>query len=337
MKERPLFSIIIPVYNVEKYLQECVQSVLKQNYTNYQLILVDDGSIDNSSSICDELAKRDNRIEVIHKQNEGVSIARKAAVQIAKGKYVFCIDADDWIYDNCLENIAKVINKQEVDIVCYGMTFEKGNKMIQSELPYREGYYSKSDIEKEIYPLLIHDKNAGYFSPTLWGKAIKTELFIDNLLANKSATIGEDGACVIPCVYNAESMYIIKDCYYYYRYNDSSATKARKSFDWNYPEIVNEHIISKVDMSKFDFNNQMNRKIAHDFFNAAYSQFYNEMSYKEIKNDILNHMKKEIYRTAIDNAHYKRTCIAWFMLVSLKQKWIFLLYLYAKIKKIIKI
>ncbi len=100
MKERPLFSIIIPVYNVEKYLQECVQSVLKQNYTNYQLILVDDGSIDNSSSICDELAKRDNRIEVIHKQNEGVSIARKAAVQIAKGKYVFCIDADDWIYDN---------------------------------------------------------------------------------------------------------------------------------------------------------------------------------------------------------------------------------------------
>lgn len=107
MKEQ--ISVIIPIYNVEKYLSDCVESVLKQTYTDLEIILVDDGSQDASGQICDDYAKQDSRVQVIHKKNGGLSSARNAGIDQATGQYFFFLDSDDWIAENALELLYKEI------------------------------------------------------------------------------------------------------------------------------------------------------------------------------------------------------------------------------------
>lgn len=111
-----LVSIIVPVYKVEKYLNRCIDSILKQTYTNFECILVDDGSPDNCPTICDEYAKIDSRIKVIHKTNGGLSSARNAGLEICQGKYISFIDSDDWISDIMIETLYKAIISKKADI-----------------------------------------------------------------------------------------------------------------------------------------------------------------------------------------------------------------------------
>ena len=115
-------SIIIPVYNVEKYLNKCLNSVIEQTYKNIEVILIDDGSTDNSGKICDEYAKNDIRIKIIHQQNGGVSTARNNGLEHATGKYITFVDSDDYIEKEMIETMAKKIMKKNADIVICGVT-----------------------------------------------------------------------------------------------------------------------------------------------------------------------------------------------------------------------
>ena len=113
-----LISVIIPVYNVEPYLEKCIKSVLEQTFANFELILIDDGSTDNSGIICDELAKTDKRIIVFHQENEGLSAARNKGIDVSRGDYLYFLDSDDWIEPNALERLLSVSIKQAADISC---------------------------------------------------------------------------------------------------------------------------------------------------------------------------------------------------------------------------
>ncbi len=126
------FSIIIPVYNVENYLEHCLNSVLHQDFDDFEIILVDDGSTDNSGKICDEYSEKHSNIRVIHKENGGLDSARKIAINLCSGKYVLFLDSDDWIADGCLSKIEKAISKvpQNVDVIqtAYYVVMEDGSK-----------------------------------------------------------------------------------------------------------------------------------------------------------------------------------------------------------------
>ena len=111
------FSIIVPVYNAEKYLSECIESILGQSFDDYELILIDDGSKDISKDICDEYARKDSRIKVIHKNNEGVSITRQRGVEFSRGEYLCFADADDKLDKHCLESFYLAIKKYNCDMV----------------------------------------------------------------------------------------------------------------------------------------------------------------------------------------------------------------------------
>ena len=111
-----LISIIIPIYNVEKYLHCCINSVIRQTYKNLEIILIDDGSPDNCGKICDEYAKKDNRIKVIHKENGGLSSARNAGLDIAKGEYISFVDSDDYVAENFIEKLYKLCKENDADI-----------------------------------------------------------------------------------------------------------------------------------------------------------------------------------------------------------------------------
>ena len=118
-----LISIIVPIYNVELYLRRCVYSLITQTYKKIEIILVDDGSPDRCGEICDEYAKADSRVRVIHKTNGGLSSARNAALDIATGDYIMFVDSDDWIESNCCEELVKKIMEYNADIVAFGLNY----------------------------------------------------------------------------------------------------------------------------------------------------------------------------------------------------------------------
>ncbi len=120
MSSIPIISVIIPVYNAEKTIRECVDSILSQNYSNFELILVDDGSIDESANICDNYAEKDNRIRVFHKQNGGVSSARNLGLEKARGEWIAFVDADDYITDSYLDGVS--VRKEDIIIKGYNLT-----------------------------------------------------------------------------------------------------------------------------------------------------------------------------------------------------------------------
>lgn len=131
MNTSSLISIIIPVYNVERYLCQCLDSIIIQTYTNWELILIDDGSEDSSSTICDYYVSKDNRIKVIHKSNTGVSDTRNRALDIAIGKYIIFMDADDyWFMETALEQLINIAEENDLDIIRgeYDIIDEQGDR-----------------------------------------------------------------------------------------------------------------------------------------------------------------------------------------------------------------
>jgi len=304
--ENLLFSIIIPVYRVEAYLGICVESVRKQTYTNIEIILIDDGSPDSCPEMCDEFAKLDSRIRVIHQQNGGQSSARKAGIKIAKGKYVCLVDSDDYVDITYIQKMAEAIQKHPVDMVCCGSYVACENESIKKTLPNRAGYYSREEIEKEIFPQLIQTVDASYFTPTLWAKAIRKDLYEEQQAKlNNALKIGEDGACIIPCVYHSNSIYVVPECLYYYRDNDTSITKNKKAFDWEGPKLIEEHLTKEIDLSLFDFKEQMYRKTVHELFTVVASQFNRKESYRAIVKDIRLHLDDPVYQRAIQHCRFK--------------------------------
>ena len=134
------FSVIIPVYNAEKYIEECVNSVLCQTYKDFEIVLVDDGSMDDSSNICDCLKKQnESKIKVIHQENKGQLLSRCAGVEKAEGEYCICVDADDIIYENCLNILTNVIDKfSKPDIIGYKLErLEQDGRKICRDIPLK--------------------------------------------------------------------------------------------------------------------------------------------------------------------------------------------------------
>ncbi|MDE7337465.1 MAG: glycosyltransferase, partial [Clostridia bacterium] len=158
MKENIKFSVVVPVYNIEKYLKKCIDSLISQTYSNLQIILVDDGSTDSSSAICDEYAIKDERITVVHKENEGLISARQAGALRANGDYIACVDGDDWLDERYFQNFASIIDEFSPDIVCCSNFASDGEVFSPANIYIKEGFYGKSDIEEKIFPFLIEDE-----------------------------------------------------------------------------------------------------------------------------------------------------------------------------------
>ena len=146
----PIISIIVPVYNVEKYLKRCIESILNQTFKNFELLLLDDGSTDSSGSICDKYAKKDNRIIVKHKKNQGVSATRNLGIDIAKGEYITFVDSDDWIENDYLEKMYLKINEMNVPLLITGHIEERNGIVKNTFILDRERIYTRTDIQLEF-------------------------------------------------------------------------------------------------------------------------------------------------------------------------------------------
>lgn len=221
-----LFSVIVPIYNVEKYLRRCIDSILEQSFGDYELILVDDGSPDNCPAICDEYAKKDARIKVIHKPNGGLVSARQAGITEASGDYVFHLDGDDAMGSGALESACEIINEFHPDIVSFSYKCYFDGKMgdvVDEIVP--EGLYLKADMEEKIYPELLSNSNMKKLFYFIWGKAIKRELATKHQLNVSTAiSLGEDLCCSVPCYLDADSVYMSRKVAYLYTVRSGSIT-----------------------------------------------------------------------------------------------------------------
>lgn len=220
----PLFSVIIPVYNVEKYINACIDSVLKQTFNGFELILVNDGSKDNSGAICDAYAQKDSRVRVIHKPNGGAVSARKVGLQKSCGDYIVYVDSDDYLALDYLEQFYKLIQETEADIVAtsFASVTEAGLVTNTDKHPLAEGLYKEKQLES-IHGKLMCDRevpfyNMGCFPWSLWAKAVKREL-LEKVQLSMPDNIrnGDDCAVMIPAVCDANSLYVSNYCGYYYR------------------------------------------------------------------------------------------------------------------------
>lgn len=218
-------SVIIPVYNVEEYLEQCVESVLKQNYSSFEVILVDDGSTDQSGSICDRYAAADNRIRVMHQPNQGHTIARQNGFKVSDGNYVIFIDSDDWIDDGMFEAMMNKAVAEDADIVQCGFRAVRNEMSVVAEIPNEEGLYSKEHLQEKIYPTMIWNKKKHCFgiAPNMWNKIFRRTL-IEKYIYQIDSRIrsGEDGLLTYSCFLNAQRFYNLHSCFYNYRSREKS-------------------------------------------------------------------------------------------------------------------
>lgn len=224
----PKLSVIVPVYNTEKYLRECIDSILAQTFTDFELILVDDGSTDGSGTICDEYAKQDERIQVIHQENGGVTRARKNGAAVSKGDYVTYVDSDDWIDLDSYCNMMSHIEKHYADIGIFAITREKKHPTVVGN-SVALGFFSKERLLTTVYPRMLFDysTNSSGIIMSLCNKIIRRDLLLNAInVIPDSITYGEDAISGYLCMLNASSAYICNQPFYHYRDNPDSASYA---------------------------------------------------------------------------------------------------------------
>lgn len=233
MKDQPLISIIIPVYNAEKYLPQCLDSIIHQTYSNLEIICINDASTDGSLKILNQFAQGDRRVYVVDKPNEGVSRARNSGLQMATGQYVMFVDADDWIdADTCEKSLAAMDNNQ-ADIVMWSYVSEYGTSRSPKTIFPENCVFDRREVLNKLHRRLIgivaeeleHPELADSISP-VWGKLYKRSLieqsgatFID------LAEIGtyEDGMFNLETFFYANKVVYLKQCLYHYRRNNTAS------------------------------------------------------------------------------------------------------------------
>lgn len=277
----PVISVIIPVYNVEKYLCQCLDSVIKQTYKNLEIILVDDGSTDDSGKICDEYANIDKRIIVIHKNNAGLSAARNAGIDICKGDYISFVDSDDWIDLDMYEIFMSKITEHNADIVSCGYVLEFANIKIN---------YNLVNIiingSNKIVQSLFYNKN---FPNAVWGKVYSKNIF--EKLRFPIGRIYEDMLIKYDILKNSQKVVILKSTFYHYRQRSNSIMT-----DINIEKIKEKITACEIIIKKLKKENSL-------LLPQAYHQLYKH--YISVTDDIVNlNISKEQKKNMINQNKY---------------------------------
>lgn len=265
-------SVIVPVYNTEKYIKQCIESILNQTYKNIELILVDDGSTDISGEICDRYKEIDDRITVIHKKNEGTIKARISGVMQSRGEYVAFVDSDDWICENAYEKALPFLG--EADMVSFGIYRYFSADNIRLDISrLSQGKYDREGIEEKIIPCMLWgvDRNTWEIDPSICAKIVKKEVILPCMqkIENLDIHYGEDVAVVYPMILNCRSFINVNVSFYYHR---------QRREDINYPYVEDRHFYDKLyrlyvylkgEFEKSRYWNQLEDQLSHFYLNAV--------------------------------------------------------------------
>lgn len=261
----PALSIIIPIFNSENYLRQCVDSILAQTFSDFEILLINDGSTDSSGILCDEYACQYNNIYVLHKENEGVSIARNSGVELAQGEYIVFVDSDDWLEKDALS----FLMREEVmpDLMFYGSSFHLSNEKVHSYCLNYCVYYGFAEVQKGIVDLITNPSYPDYLGYT-WNKVFKRSILQENNIRFvKKLSYREDEAFTLQYASHCKNLITLPNVVYNYRVSDTGLTKKKHT--------KNEFLLLSYDYQNSllfytdeKLQNYISSQIARNYLNA---------------------------------------------------------------------
>lgn len=275
-----LISVIIPVYNSEKFLNRCVDSVLKQSYKELDIILIDDGSSDKSGEMCDQYAQMDKRVRVIHQKNRGVSAARNSGLDVAIGDYCTFVDSDDYIESEMYQSMIDIAEQYNCDVIMCDCVKKFGTRTEAYTHDIRQGYYDREQLEKEYFPHLLIMPNVEY-PPTIsnWlclyrrkqKQKSESKKRNNNLHYEEGIRFSEDLLFGAELLYHADSFYYMKNQYlYHYCMNVQSATHTFAVDKWKDYVALHNRIEEKFSCCmNYDFSKQIDLTLLFFVYNAV--------------------------------------------------------------------
>ena len=338
----PKVSIVIPVYNMEKYLARCMDSIFAQTLTDWEAILVDDGGSDASVSMCDDYAKMDERVKVLHKPNGGLTSAWKAGSLMAQGEYIGYVDSDDYIAADMYERLYQEAVKEDADFACCGLKHvyeQKDHEEWDEQMEFSRTVFTPGELVEEMFPVLINDGRffGRHLQPNRVTKLVKRELVQKNLpLCDDKVSIGEDYQFSLCMFLDAKKVVVVKDFFpYIYYMNNASMTMQYDDKYMDKIQIMSENL-SRISDEKGIYD--LKPQILNDFLCLTVLHIkggiYKKKSapYKEHRRDMAGvrereDVKKALYGHTMD----KLTLAEKLFLFLLKHRMYFCIYMAVKI------
>lgn len=294
MKTLPKISVIIPVYKCEKYLKQCVDSVLAQTFEDFELILVDDGSPDGSPAICDTYVKADQRVAVIHKENGGVSSARNKGIEAATGEYIMFIDSDDYIDSEMLQLLYRQV-KEDADCIISGLRYVFEENGTQKEYCLRDIKFQTNEIDR-VYEEI--DRNFGFAAPV--AKLYKTAIIKSKAISYAEGfSILEDGSFVLEYLKHCSNCVLCSGVFYNYR--QASQMSLMKAFNANAIQALQYY----CDVGSW-LENLLSKENKEKYYIKLYSLFYNFLTQIFSRAQVERRIKKSLFKTYINASITKK-------------------------------
>lgn len=324
MNEKVLVSVIVPVYNIQDYLKKCVDSILNQDFENIEIIIVNDGSTDNSFNIINSNYSGNDKIRIINQENQGLSCSRNNGLKEAIGRYVAFIDGDDWIESNMIREMYCKAIKEDADVVCCRLQYEKGDNRFVSGRDYTTDLIENKDLLFNVF----YGRNIQTSAAI---KLYRREWLIDNNIFFKPKAINEDAIFIVRVAYYANKIALINKPFYHAIERSNSISR---SFSWT----IVEHLLFALDDQKdflqkkqvYDnyvevYNSYRLKSLTYILFQAAQYLSYN--SYVEIRNNL--EKRNERINLSINSIKYLsfKINICLFMTMNRKVHYIFVRFL----------
>lgn len=279
-------SIVIPLYNNEQYIAECLESVKRQLFTDWECIVIDDGSRDKGKEIAEQYANEDSRFHVIVQKNAGVSKAIATGISVAEGEYFYFLDSDDWLDENELSRLYESAERYSCDMVASNYYIEKKEKTELCKIVSFSGLVSRKDFEKVLFPILL--KQGVACGNTRSGKLIRSSLIKKNIHVQEGMVFAEDAVLMLNVLLDCSNVYGLNESagYHYRRYDTSSSSliytkKTYGKLRITYEKKVKETLVNKKVIDNKDVNKEYQRFLLINMVSILQCVKYNK---KELKN-----------------------------------------------------
>lgn len=346
MEKEQLVSVILPIYNVEKYLDRCIKSIVNQTYHNLEILLIDDGSSDSSPDICEAWAKKEQRIKVIHKKNAGLGMARNTGIENASGKYVFFVDSDDYVCTDMIEKAVRLAQKTYADIVCYGFSLLDASGSTRKKfIPQtKKTVYINEEIQKEFLANLIApDSISGEktnLSMSAWATMVSNELIkkTEWRFVSEREYISEDIYSLLILYKHASRVAVLPEPLYFYCENSGSLTQTFKAERYN--RIIRFYYDAQNLCDSLGYSENVKKRLDYRFIsdtiatlkimcgsNLAHAEKRCELKKIVLNQDLQSMLKKNQYfradsisRKTIVYLMKLKLCFVCYLLVNLQIK-----------------
>lgn len=329
-----LISIVVPVYKVEKYLDECVESILNQSYSNIEVLLVDDGSPDRCPQMCDEWAKRDSRIRVIHKQNAGAGEARNTGMDHVTGDYLCFVDSDDRIHPDMIRNAYEYLQKESVDIVLFGMSrIDSDGKLVSQNLPNPpQKVFRGGEVQEILLPgILAKDPKTGMYMGipcSVWSIMFNMDLIRKTnwRFVSEREYICEDIYSLLVLFKNINSAAVLCESLYSYRINPTSLTRTYRDDRYEKARLFYHQCIALCE--EYEYPETVFRACTGPYFGSTIESVKQMVGNSKSMSDAVNKLKTILdddllQKILCENAKVpKRLSIKWLLWTMQNRKYV---------------